>query len=555
MTNTNKNHRFTPIYIAIAVVLGMIIGSMFSHRFTGSRLNIINNTSNKLNDLMCIIEDQYVDTVSVSRIVEQVIPKILAELDPHSSYINVEEASYQNDDLKGSFSGIGVQFTIRDDTVYFTTIIKGSPAEKVGLLASDRLISVDGKPYAGKNKVSNRETMRLLKGEKGSHVKLGVLRGAARKPMTFDIIRGDIPVTSISATYLLEDKLGYIKVDKFSESTYNELLSSLAQLESESSSLSGLVVDLRGNGGGNMAVAIQMINEFLPKDHLIVYTKGLRMPQNNYTSDGRGSYQKMPIIVLTDEFSASASEIFAGAIQDNDRGIIIGRRTFGKGLVQQPITFTDGSIINLTVARYYTPSGRCVQKPYKSGDDANYTNDLLTRFEHGEFFSEDSIKQKGEIYKTSIGRQVYGGGGIMPDVFVPEDTTQITNYFREVVNSGLVLQFAFNYTDTHRETLAKLASASAIDKYLRHNHVLEQFIRYCDKEGVKRRNNMIYQSRKLLEKTLYASIIYNALDMEQYVKYVNTGDKTLEQAIKLFNEGKTMPTIDTSFQKKINDNY
>lgn len=545
--NINRRNRFIPLIIAISVIVGIVIGTFFANRFTGNRLNIINTSSNKLNDLLHYIDDQYVDTIDISNIVEQSMPKILEELDPHSTYISAKDAKTADDDLKGSFSGVGVQFTIREDTVRITNIIKGGPSEKVGLLAGDKIISVDGKPYVGKE-VTNEETLHRLKGEKGTKVKVGVLRHGEKKPLSFTIVRGDIPLKSIDAAYMLTNDLGYVKIKNFGETTYAELLTAFVELESDG--FKGLVVDLRGNGGGYLKAAIQMVNEFLPKDRLIVYTQGRKSQREEYRSDGRGSYQDIPLIVLTDETTASAAEIFSGAIQDNDRGIIVGRRSFGKGLVQQPIPFADGSLIHLTIARYYTPSGRCIQKPYVKGQPKDYEMDLVTRYTRGEFFSQDSIHQDGEQYTTSIGRKVYGGGGIMPDYFVAEDTTDITPYYTEIVSKGIVPQFCFEYTDNNRGKMKNFETANEVEKFLRKDAVLDQFIRYADKKGVVRRNNMILKSQHLFEDAIYGSIIYNMLEMNDYVEYINRNDATIIKAIELFNAKKTKPVLEQDGKKK-----
>ncbi|MBR6198069.1 MAG: S41 family peptidase [Bacteroidaceae bacterium] len=541
--NINRSSRYIPIVAALGVVVGIIIGTFFANRFSGNRLNIINTSSNKLNDLLHIIDDQYVDTVDIPNIVEQAMPKLLEELDPHSTYISAKEAKTVNDDLKGSFSGIGVQFTIRTDTVRITNIIKGGPSEKVGLIAGDKIISIDGEPYVGKI-VTNEETMHRLKGENGTKVKLGILRDTSAKPLYFTIVRGNIPIKSIDATYMINKELGYIKIKSFGETTYAELLSSLAELETEG--FRGLVIDLRGNGGGYLNAAIQMINEFLPKNRLIVYTQGRRVKKEEYYSNGQGSYEDIPLIVLTDEFSASAAEIFSGAIQDNDRGVIIGRRTFGKGLVQQPIDFTDGSMLRLTVARYYTPSGRCIQKPYVKGHSRDeYDMDLITRYEHGEFFNEDSIHQSGEQYFTRIGRVVYGGGGIMPDFFVAEDTTKITAYYAEVNSKGLIAQFCFEYADGNRKAMSKMETADEIIHYLRKQMIMDKFIRFCDSKGVKRRNNMILTSQHLLERAVYSGIVYYMLDINEYIEYLNRDDATVLKAIDVFKKGEYRPVAPT----------
>lgn len=541
MNNINRNNRFVPLIIAVSVIVGIIIGTFFANRFAGNRLNIINTSSNKLNDLLHIIDDQYVDTIDIPTIVEQSMPKILEELDPHSSYISAKDAKTANEDLKGSFSGVGIQFVIREDTVRVTNIVKGGPSEKVGILAGDKIVSVDDEPYVGKV-VTNEETLHRLKGDKGTKVKIGVLRHGQKKPLYFTVVRGDIPLKSVDATYMINKDLGYIKIKNFGETTYAELLTSLAELEGEG--FLGLVIDLRDNGGGYLSAAIQMVNEFLPKNRLIVYTQGRMSKREEYRSDGRGSYQDIPLIVLTSETTASAAEIFSGAIQDNDRGVIVGRRTFGKGLVQQPIEFSDGSLIHLTIARYYTPSGRCIQKPYVKGQPKDYEMDLITRYEHGEFFNEDSIRQSGEEYKTSIGRTVYGGGGIMPDYFVAEDTTAFTPYYSEVVSKGFIAQFCFEYTDNNREKLKKFETADEIEKFLRKQSVVDKFIKFADSKGVVRRNNMIYKSQHLFERAIYGSIIYNMMEMSDYIQYFNRDDETIEKAIELFNTKSTKPTLD-----------
>lgn len=546
-----RQSRFSPILLFISLIIGILIGTFLAGRFSGNRLNIINSSSNKINDLLHIIDNQYVDTVNISNIVEDAMPKIIEELDPHSKYISAKDATTANEDLKGSFCGVGVQFTIKNDTVHVAGVIKGGPSEKVGILAGDRIISIDGEKYVGKE-VTNEETMHRLKGEKGTEVKVQVLRRGQHTPISFTIQRGDIPLKSIDATYMLNDKLGYMKISKFGETTYHEMLVALAQLSEQN--FEGLVVDLRGNGGGYLAAAINMINEFLPENNLIVYTQGRMFRREDYMSDGRGSYQSLPLIVLTDETTASAAEIFSGAIQDNDRGIIIGRRTFGKGLVQQPIEFGDGSMIHLTIARYYTPSGRCIQKPYSKGGNKEYELDIISRYEHGEFFSEDSIRQTGEKYLTSIGRTVYGGGGIMPDYFVAEDTSDITEYYKEVFNKGLIQQFCFEYTDKNRPELEKYETASKIEKTLRTNNVLEQFIKYADKNGVKRRNLMIKKSQKLFEQIIYGTIVYNILEMEDYVEYINKDDPTIHKAIELFNQKKTIPELSSKDKANLEEN-
>ncbi len=535
-----KKSYFIPVITAVAVVLGILIGSFYANQFSTNRRGIINMSSNnKLNALLRIVEDQYVDTVKINELIEEAMPQILSELDPHSAYIPAKDLEAVNDDLASSFSGIGVQFTIHNDSIHINNVIHGGPSEKVGLMAGDRIVAVDDSTFVGKV-VNNVSVQRKLKGPKGSTVKLGVYRPGEKELLTFTVVRGDIPVKSINATYMIKDKYGYIKVDKFAENTYHELLIALAQLNQQR--CEGIIIDLRENTGGFMGAAIQMVNEFLTKDKLIVYTEGRKSPRKDYVSNGTGSNQDMPLVVLIDEGSASASEIFSGAIQDNDRGTIIGRRSFGKGLVQQPIEFSDGSAIRLTIARYYTPSGRCIQKPYTNGKDEEYEMDIYNRYEHGEFFSQDSIKQdESKVYYTSLGRPVYGGGGIMPDYFIPADTTGMTSYFQMARNRGLTVQFSFNYTDKNRTALQKHTEWRPLLKFLKTQNVLEQFVRFAEEKGLKRRNIMIAKSKELLELNLYGNIIYNMLDMQAYIEYLNESDKPVLKAIEVLDKKEAFP--------------
>ena len=535
----NKYKRFIPILLAVGIVIGIAIGVFYSNIYSGNRLGVIQGSTNKINALLRIVNDSYVDTVKMEDMVEKTMPLILSELDPHSSYIPAKRLEEVNSELKGHFSGIGIQFTIKDDTIHVNSVIPGGPSEKVGLMAGDRIIEVDDSAFVGK-KVTNTEAMKRLKGEKGTKVKLGIYRQGEPETLYFTIIRGDIPVKSVDAAYMIDGKWGFVKVNKFGETTYPELLFALAKLNQEN--MQGVIIDLRGNTGGYMAAAIQMVNEFLPANKLIVYTEGRKYPRENYTSNGTGSSQSLPIIVLVDEGSASASEIFAGAIQDNDRGTIIGRRSFGKGLVQQPIDFSDGSAIRLTIARYHTPSGRCIQKPYEYGKGAEYEMDLLTRYEHGEFFSADSIKQnENEVYYTGLGRKVYGGGGIMPDIFVPHDTLGMTSYFRMAANRGLIIRYTFDYTDQNRSKLAEFKTNEEMSDYLKTQNLLVKFARWADKKGLKKRNNMLITSKELFETSIYGNIIYNMLGIEEYIKYLNKTDKTVLKAVEVLEKGESVP--------------
>jgi len=534
----NNKNRLMPLLMAVSVVVGVLIGTFYANHFSGNRLSIINSSSNKLNNLLHIVEDKYVDTVDVNDLVEKAMPQILSELDPHSVYIPAKDVQMANDDLRGSFSGVGIEFTIRQDTLHVQKVISNGPAEKAGLIAGDKIVVVDDQPFTGKT-LTNEEAMHRLKGPKDTKVKLGILRYGEKKIREFVVTRGEIPTKSITATYMLDKETGYIRIRNFGENTYPELLIALAKLSQMN--FQNLTIDLRGNTGGYLQSAVQIANEFLPKNRLIVYTQGRKSPRQEYRSDGRGSYQRIPLVILIDEGSASASEILAGAIQDNDRGTIIGRRSFGKGLVQEPIVFNDQSMIRLTIARYYSPSGRCIQKHYTSGENKDYEEDLLTRYEHGEFFSQDSIKHEGPAYKTTIGRTVYGGGGITPDIFIAEDTTDVTSYYKQASMSGLIIQYAFEYTDQNRARLSQMKTVNELEKYLRQQNTVDKFATYADQKGLKRRNLMIQRSHKLLERYINSRIIYNIMSEEAWVEYLNVDDPVIMETLKVFRSNDAFP--------------
>ena len=536
--NNKKSNRFMPLMMALCVVIGIIVGSFYSNHFSGNRLSIINTGTNRINNLLHIIDDQYVDKVNLDSLVEDAMPKILTELDPHSVYISAKDVEAANQDLQGSFSGVGIQFVIRQDTIHVQNVIQNGPAERAGILAGDKIVMVDDQTFVGKA-VTNQEAMKRLKGPKNTKVKIGVLRYGHSKPQSFVVTRGDIPIKSVSATYMIDDKTGYIRIKSFGETTYAELLVALAKLGE--SGFQNLIIDLRDNTGGYLQSAVQMANEFLPKNKLIVYTEGRKSPRQDFRSDGRGSYKQTPLVVLINEGSASASEIFAGAMQDNDRATVIGRRSFGKGLVQKQIEFSDGSMVRLTIARYYTPSGRCIQKPYVPGETDDYAHDLMSRYEHGEFFSQDSIKHTGPKYHTSNGRVVYGGGGITPDIFVPEDTTGFTSYYKQATMSGLILQFAFTYTDDNRPKLNNFKEMMELADYLKKQNLVDKFATYANDNGLKRRNLMIRKSHYLLDRFINSRIIYNMLDEQAWLEYVNEDDATIREALKTFRNNAAFP--------------
>lgn len=535
---TDNKNRFTPLLMSLCVVIGIVIGSFYANHFSGNRLNIISNGSNKLSNLLHIIDDQYVDKVDMDSLVEKAIPQILAELDPHSVYIPAADVEKATDELKGSFTGVGIEFTIRQDTIHVQNVIKNGPAEKAGIIAGDMIIAVDGKKFVGKIVTEDEAKHRLL-GQKGTKVKITVKRFGHAKPITYIVTRGEIPTKTITATYMLDENTGYIKVNSFGEKTYPELLIALADLSQQG--FSNLVIDLRDNVGGYMQSAVQMANEFLPKGKLIVYMEGRKQPRKEFRTDGHGAYQKIPLVILINEETASAAEIFSGAMQDNDRATIIGRRSFGKGLVQQQIPFPDGSMIRLTIARYYTPSGRCIQKPYVNGEDENYAQDLLTRYQRGEYFSQDSIKHTGPAYHTGLGRIVYGGGGITPDIFVAEDTANVTSYYKQAILSGLILQYAYTYTDNNRAKMKQFQKMLDLAKYLEKQNLVGDFVDYADHRGLQRRNLLIRKSYTLLDRFINSRIIYNMLDEQALYEYLNQDDPAITMALKVFRDHAAFP--------------
>ena len=526
---------FSALCIYIAVIL--------ARNFTPRVINL--QRTGKIEGLLKLVEKNYVDTVDIEALIEKAMPRVLAELDPHSVYIPAKDLEQTNSELAGSFSGIGIQFTIQSDTIYVSNIIHGGPAEKVGIFPGDRIVTIDDSLFVGK-KLTNESAMKHLKGPSGTTVNVGVKRGSETELIPFSIVRGNIPVKSVEAAYLINEKWGLLYITKFGETTYAETLLAIVTLLQKG--MKGIIIDLRDNTGGYMGATMQMLNEFLPKGQTIVYTEGEHSPRHDYTADGSGSCKELPIVVLTNERSASASEIFAGGIQDNDRGTIVGRRTFGKGLVQQPFEFSDGSAVRLTVARYHTPSGRCIQKPYSSGDDEDYLLDILTRYEHGEFFSSDSIRQDTtETFRTLGGRTVYGGGGIMPDIFVPQDTTGFNNYYTALSRSGLFRSYTFDYTDKNRSTLSKYADYPSLLGYLKSSSVLEGFYSAATGKGVRTPTAAERaEAEKNVETVVYGNIIYNMLGMDAYIQFLNSTDPVVLRAVEVLERGESKPVVNFS---------
>lgn len=530
--------KYTPALMVLCLLIGTLVGIYIS--YDKQQTILIAPRINKVDELMELVHSYYVDSLSMQDIIEETMPKVLAELDPHSTYIPAKDFEATNADLKSSFSGIGIRFIIQDDTLHVTDVIRGGPSEMVGMLAGDKIVEIDDSAFIG-DSCTNEAALKKLKGPKGTHVKLGVSRISEKELLHFDIERGDIPMESIEAAYLIDNKWGYIMLDRFAENTFTEFFMAMVRLMSQG--CNGFIIDVRGNGGGYLGVALQIANEFLSRGDMIVYTEGVHQERSVEYANGEGHFQGAPVVILTDETSASASEILAGTIQDNDRGIIIGRRTFGKGLVQQPFEFNDGSAVRLTVARYYTPSGRCIQKPYIKGDDENYQLDIVNRYERGEFFSQDSIHQNDTlVYTTRLGRTVYGGGGIMPDIFVSSDTSDITSYFSQAVSKRLIQQYTFAYSNSNRPTLSQFTTYEDMLGYLSAQGLVDKFVTYAAGKGLKPRYWQIEKSRKRLEQSINANIIYNILGMLQHMRYINTFDTTVQKAIEVLENEQSFPT-------------
>ena len=537
----NKKNILIIITVVVAVLFGLFFGNLIALK--ANRGNKIKNlteyfsgSNSKVDEMLSLIDEQYVDTINIDSITDEVMGDLVSKLDPHSVYIPAKDLEAVNSELEGSFSGIGVQFNIQNDTVMIVSVISGGPSEKVGLMAGDRIVKVNDTIFAGKNVVSNEKVMKKLRGPKGTKVKLSVKRHGTKELLSYAITRGDIPVNSVAVAYIIEPGVGFIGLNNnFGKNTYDEFLHAIAELRAKGAKK--YIIDLRENSGGLMDVAIRMINEFLPKGQMIVYSEGKAYPRYEAKADGSGSCISNELVVLIDEFSASASEIFAGAIQDNDRGLIIGRRSFGKGLVQQQIPFSDGSAVRLTVARYYTPSGRSIQKPYVKGDAKAYEEDIINRFNHGEFDSKDSVHVANTLkYKTLKGRTVYGGGGIMPDIFVARDTSKYTPYLTKVINYGYIYQFAFQYTDRNRTKLNGFKTWQDMDRYLTAENLLNEFTTFAAAKGVAPNAREIGISKELISNQIKAYIIRNILGDNGFYPILFKNDEAVKKALEVFKK-------------------
>ena len=536
-----KKYLFPTLTVA-CLLIGFLIGNAVSNKVNAQRFFIQNGQlfqqpESKVDQLLQLMNQAYVDEIDVDSITEDVMQELVKRLDPHSAYIPKEDLEMVNSELSASFSGIGVQFSIQNDTVQVVAVISGGPCEGVGVLAGDKIVLVNDSNFTGKT-ITNEKVMHALRGPKGTEVKIGIARSGTDEVLDFTIVRGDIPVHSVDAKFIIQakgEKIGFVRVSRFAEKTYDEFISALATLKGQGAT--SYIIDLRENSGGYMDQAIKMANEFLSRGDMIVYSEGRAYPRYEAKANGSGRFQREKLVVLIDNFSASASEIFAGAMQDNDRATIIGRRSFGKGLVQQQIPFADGSAMRLTVARYYTPSGRCIQKPYKLGEQENYAKDLLDRFEHGEFFSADSVQfADSTVYYTKQGRKVMGGGGIMPDVFVGRDTTLYTPYFNIVSNRAYTYQFAYQYTNKHRTELSKYTDWKSLEKHLLKANWVPEFVAFAKEKGVEPNEKQLAISHPLLVRIVNAYIVRNILNDEGFYPLFERDDDITKKAIEIICE-------------------
>lgn len=528
--NTNRSI-ILPLLLAISLVAGILIGFYLPAKNKAPQQSGFRVRNDKINNILNIIESDYVDTVNRNELVEAAIPAILKKLDPHSVYISAKDLARANEPLEGNFDGIGISFNMLTDTILVITTIPGGPSEKVGLLAGDKIIYVNDSLVAGKH-LDDERVMGMLKGPRGTVVRIKLLRKGYKDLIPFEITRDKIPLYSVAVSYMISENTGYIKINNFAITTYDEFMTSLKELKTKG--MTKLILDLRENSGGVMESAIKIANQFLKEGQMIVYTLGRSQPRNDFKATGNGEYETGDLVLLLDEWSASASEILAGAIQDNDRGTLIGRRSFGKGLVQEPIPLADGSGMRLTIARYYTPTGRSIQKPYNNGFD-EYYDDLNLRYERGEFEVSDSIHFTDSLkFTTPGGKTVYGGGGIMPDIFVPVDTTGRSPYFLAV--RPLIYRFALKYTESNRETLKKYTETGEMEKYLDKQALLDQFTDFASKNGVKKDPAGLKISGSVIHTQIKAYIARNILDNKGFYPIWKELDNTLKYAIEYMNK-------------------
>lgn len=541
MENNNKNSNpFLPLFFALVLIIGIFVGIRLNRNSQQNQLlqlfsNEKNNT-NKLDELLDYVLREYVDTLNRDSLTDVTIETLLGNLDPHSAYIPASDLQATNEPLNGNFEGIGVEFNLLRDTIYVVTAIPGGPSEKAGLKSGDKIIFVDGKKVAG-IKITNEMVFKYLKGKGGTIVKIGVLRYGTSKIEYFKITRGRIPIYSVDAAYMMDSITGFIKISRFASTTYQEFDNALSKLEKQG--LKQLILDLRGNPGGFLDAAIDISDEFLPKGKMIVYTQGKNKPRQNSISSEKGRFEKQKLAILIDENSASASEIVAGAVQDNDRGVIIGRRSFGKGLVQEQTEFKDGSAIRLTIARYFTPSGRCIQKPYENGRIEDYYQDEMERYDTGELVNADSVKLNKKLkYTTPAGKVVYGGGGIMPDYFIPIDTTKVSRYISELLYKNLINDFALEYVNKNRTQL-KYTSAKEFNQQFKVNTpLINELKSYANKNNIKSSASDLGKGLDLLSTHLKAYIAKDIFNQEAWFFVKNANDDACKKALLMLSKQK-----------------
>jgi len=528
--NNNLSKILLPIAFATILIGGFYLGTFFTER-PDYNVDTPSNSNSKLSSVVQYVQSRYVDSINNDMLVEAAIPAMLKELDPHSVYIPSKDLEKVSEPLQGNFDGIGISFNMQNDTVIVISTITGGPSERVGIMPGDRFIKVNDTLIAGVD-FSTDQVIQMLKGPRGTNVKVEVQRKNTPDLLQFEITRDKIPLYSVDVGYMINDTTGYIKISRFAQTTFREFIDKIKELKSNHN-VENLIVDLRGNNGGYMTAATSIADQFLEANKLIVYTEGKASPRSEVYSSSRGLCKAMQVAVLIDEWSASASEILAGAIQDNDRGTIIGRRSFGKGLVQEQTLLTDGSAIRLTVARYYTPTGRSIQKPYAE-DREDYYNDLNERFLNGEFSEKDSIHFADSLrYETPGGKIVYGGGGIMPDIFVPFDTTRVSKYYSRISARQLTYRFAFNYADNHRKTLNQFTEVEALKAHLNQQALMDQFTAYAAEHGVPKSTEGYSKARNILHTQLKAYIARNILDNEGFYPIIRTLDNTVNKAIEV----------------------
>jgi len=534
LENNNKNSNpFLPLFFALVLVVGIFIGIKLNRNSQQSQLlEMFSNEThagNKLDELLDYVIREYVDTLDRDSLTDQTIETLVGNLDPHSAYIPASDLQATNEPLNGNFEGIGVEFNILRDTIYVVTAIPGGPSEKAGIKSGDKIIFVDGKKVAGIG-ITNDMVFKNLKGKGGTIVKIGVLRFGTNNIEYFKITRGKIPIFSVDASYMMTNETGFIKISRFASTTYKEFSDALQKLQNHG--MKKLILDLRGNPGGFLDAAIDISDEFLPKGKMIVYTQGKNRPRQNSIASQKGQFEKQDLVILIDENSASASEIVAGAIQDNDRGIIIGRRSFGKGLVQEQSEFKDGSAIRLTIARYYTPAGRCIQKPYENGHIEDYYHDEMDRYDSGELVNADSVKLNKKLkYTTPAGKIVYGGGGIMPDYFIPIDTTKVSKYISELLYKNIINDFALEYVNKNRAKL-KFSTVEEFNvQFEVNNALINELKAYATKNNVKSSPNDLGKGFTLLSTHLKAYIAKDIFNQEAWFYIKNASDEACIKAL------------------------